>query len=55
VNVSTSFMRKSSIYLHYAQRYLGYPGSLGEFTWDCTITVLQGEGVEVALKLLETT
>jgi hypothetical protein len=33
----------------YAQKYLGYPGSFGEFVSDCTILFFKGE-VEVALK-----
>jgi hypothetical protein len=33
----------------YAQKYLGYPGSFGEFVSDCTILFFKG-GVEVALK-----
>jgi hypothetical protein len=37
----------------YAQRYLGYPGSLGEFVSDCTILFFKERGVEVALKLPE--
>jgi hypothetical protein len=37
----------------YAQKYLGYPGSLGEFVSDCTILFFKERGVEVALKLLE--
>jgi hypothetical protein len=37
----------------YAQKYLGYPGSLGEFVSDCTILFFKERGVEVALKLPE--
>jgi hypothetical protein len=37
----------------YAQRYLGYTGSLGEFVSDCTILFFKERGVEVALKLPE--
>jgi hypothetical protein len=39
----------------YAQKYLGYPGSLGEFLSDCTILFFKERGVEVALKLPEAT
>jgi hypothetical protein len=39
----------------YAQKYLGYPGSLGEFVSDCTILFFEERGVEVTLKLPETT
>jgi len=39
----------------YAQKYLGYPGSLGEFVSDCTILFFKERGVEVALKLPEAT
>jgi hypothetical protein len=35
----------------YAQKYLGYPGSFGEFVSDCTILFFGG--VEVALKSSE--
>jgi hypothetical protein len=38
----------------YAQKYLGYPGSLGEFVSDCTILFFKERGVEVSLKLPET-
>jgi hypothetical protein len=38
----------------YAQKYLGYPGSLGEFVSDCTILFFKERGVEVALRLPET-
>jgi hypothetical protein len=38
----------------YAQKYLGYPGSLGEFVSDCTILFFKERGVEVTLKLPET-
>jgi hypothetical protein len=34
----------------YAQKYLGYPGSLGEFVSDCTILFFKERGVEVALR-----
>jgi hypothetical protein len=37
----------------YAQKYLRYPGSLGEFVSDCTILFFKERGVEVALKLPE--
>jgi hypothetical protein len=37
----------------YAQKYLGYPGSLGEFVSDCTILFFKERGIEVALKLPE--
>lgn|GEM_PF-957884 len=37
----------------YAQKYLGYPGSLGEFVSDCTILFFKERGVEVTLKLPE--
>jgi hypothetical protein len=39
----------------YAQKYLGYPGSLGEFVSDRTILFFKERGVEVALKLPEAT
>jgi len=39
----------------YAQKYLGYPGSLGEFLSDCTILFFKERGVEVMLKLPEAT
>jgi hypothetical protein len=39
----------------YAQKYLGYNGSLGEFVSDCTILFFKEKGVEVALKLPEAT
>ena len=39
----------------YAQKYLGYPGSLGEFVSDCTILFLKERGIEVMLKLPEAT
>jgi hypothetical protein len=39
----------------YAQKYLGYPGSLGEFVSDCTILFFKERGVEVTLKLPEAT
>jgi hypothetical protein len=39
----------------YAQKYLGYPGSLGEFVSDCTILFFKERGIEVALKLPEAT
>ncbi len=38
----------------YAQKYLGYPGSLGEFVSDCTILFFKERGIEVMLKLPET-
>jgi hypothetical protein len=38
----------------YAQKYLGYPGSLGEFLSDCTILFFKERGIEVTLKLPET-
>jgi hypothetical protein len=38
----------------YAQKYLGYPGSLGEFVSDCTILFFKERGIEVALNLPET-
>jgi hypothetical protein len=38
----------------YAQKYLGYPGSLGEFVSDCTVLFFQERGIEVTLKLPET-
>jgi hypothetical protein len=34
----------------YAQKYLGYPGSLGEFVSDCTIPFFKERGVEVTLR-----
>jgi hypothetical protein len=34
----------------YAQKYLGYPGSLGEFLSDCTILFFKERGVEVTLR-----
>jgi hypothetical protein len=34
----------------YAQKYLGYPGSLGEFVSDCTILFFKERGVEVTLR-----
>jgi hypothetical protein len=37
----------------YAQKYLGYPGSLGEFLSDCAILFFKERGVEVMLKLPE--
>jgi hypothetical protein len=37
----------------YAQKYLGYPGSLGEFVSDCTILFFKERGIEVVLKLPE--
>jgi hypothetical protein len=37
----------------YAQRYLGYTGSLGEFVSDCTILFFKERGIEVTLKLPE--
>jgi hypothetical protein len=38
----------------YAQKYLGYTGSLGEFISDCAILFFKERGVEVTLKLPET-
>jgi hypothetical protein len=38
----------------YAQKYPGYPGSLGEFLSDCTILFFKERGIEVTLKLPET-
>jgi hypothetical protein len=38
----------------YAQKYLGYPGNLGEFVSDCTILFFKERGIEVTLKLPET-
>jgi hypothetical protein len=38
----------------YAQKYLRYPGSLGEFVSDCTVLLFQERGIEVTLKLPET-
>jgi hypothetical protein len=37
----------------YAQKYLGYTGSLGEFLSDCAILFFKERGVEVMLKLPE--
>lgn len=37
----------------YAQKYLGYNGSLGEFLSDCTILFFKERGIEVTLKLPE--
>jgi hypothetical protein len=37
----------------YAQKYLGYNGSLGEFVSDCTILFFKERGIEVTLKLPE--
>jgi hypothetical protein len=37
----------------YAQKYLGYPGSLGEFVSDCTILFFKERGIEVMLRLPE--
>ena len=34
----------------YAQKYLEYPGSLGEFVSDCTILFFKERGVEVTLR-----
>ena len=39
----------------YAQKYLGYPGSLGEFVSDCAILFFKERGIEVTLKLPEAT
>jgi hypothetical protein len=38
----------------YAQKYLGYPGSLGEFVSDCTVLFFKERGIEVMLKLPKT-
>jgi hypothetical protein len=38
----------------YAQKYLGYNGSLGEFLSDCTVLFFKERGIEVTLKLPET-
>jgi hypothetical protein len=35
----------------YAQKYLGYPGSLGEFLSDCVILWFKERGIEVALRM----
>jgi hypothetical protein len=37
----------------YAQKYLGYPGSLGEFVSDCTVLFFKERGIEVVLNLPE--
>jgi hypothetical protein len=37
----------------YAQKYLGYPGSLGEFVSDCTILFFKERGIEVMLRTPE--
>jgi hypothetical protein len=37
----------------YAQKILGYPGSLGEFLSDCAILFFKERGIEVVLKLPE--
>jgi hypothetical protein len=34
----------------YAQKYLEYPGSLGEFVSDCAILFFKERGVEVTLR-----
>ena len=34
----------------YAQKYLGYPGSLGEFVSDCTVLFFKERGIEVTLR-----
>jgi hypothetical protein len=39
----------------YAQKYLSYNGSLGEFVSDCTILFFKERGIEVTLKLPEAT
>jgi hypothetical protein len=39
----------------YAQKYLGYTGSLGEFVSDCVVLFLKERGIEVVLKLPEAT
>ena len=42
-----------SILYAYAQKYLGYNGSLGEFLSDCTVLFFKERGIEVTLKLPE--
>jgi hypothetical protein len=37
----------------YAQKYLGYPGSLGEFLSDCVILWFKERGIEVALRTMD--
>jgi hypothetical protein len=37
----------------YAQKYLGYTGSLGEFVSDCVVLFFRERGIEVTLKLPE--
>jgi hypothetical protein len=37
----------------YAQKYYGYPSSLGEFVSDCVILFFRERGIEVTLKLPE--
>jgi hypothetical protein len=37
----------------YAQKYLGYPGSLGEFVSDCIVLFFKERGIEVVLNLPE--
>jgi hypothetical protein len=34
----------------YAQKHLGYPGSLGEFISDCTILFFKERGIEVTAR-----
>jgi hypothetical protein len=34
----------------YAQKYLGYPGSLGEFVSDCAVLFFKERGIEVTLR-----
>jgi hypothetical protein len=35
------------------QKYLGYPGSLGELVSDCTILFFKERGIEVMLRTQE--
>lgn len=37
----------------YAQKYLGYTGSLGEFLSDCVILWFKERGIEVALRTMD--
>jgi hypothetical protein len=37
----------------YAQKYLGYNGSLGEFLSDCVILWFKERGIEVALRTMD--
>ncbi len=37
----------------YAQKYLKYPGNLGEFVSDCTILFFKERGIEVMLRTQE--